>query len=343
MSNFEFKEIVNNEDFNPSIISGEVSFTQAGFYGDWQKSLGRKVRRFLVLSDKEAVAYFQLVKYPLLLSKNYLYIPYGPVVKDFSKDFLAEFKKELKKIAKEENAVFVRLDFTPKVEDKIIKSLFTKAPLFTYHSAYFQPRLEWFLKINKTDETLLTEMHKNGRYSVKFAEKKDIKVEIVTKDFEKYFEIFYSLMVGTAERNGFSLHSKKYYENIFKSLSKIENSFLSVARLEDKILVVDLVIVFGKVAHYVFSGSSSEERNRMPTYLAIWEAIREARKCGCEYYNFGGISSDDKTYKGWDGLTSFKKKFGGEEVRHSDFYDLILNPLWYYLYNFRKFVKKFGF
>ena len=40
-----------------------------------------------------------------------------------------------------------------------------------------------------------------------------------------------------------------------------------------------------------------------------------------------------------DSLTTFKKKFGGREIVHSDFYDVVVKPLWYRLYNFRKRVK----
>jgi len=81
MKPFELREIGDDENFNPSNLCADVPFTQASFYGNWQKSLGRTVRRFLVYRNKEIVAYFQLIKYPLLLGKSYFCIPYGPVIK----------------------------------------------------------------------------------------------------------------------------------------------------------------------------------------------------------------------------------------------------------------------
>ncbi len=340
MKNFEFQEIGNNELFDPSIICADTPFTQASFYGDWQKSLGRKTRRFLVYSDKEIVAYFQLINYPLLLGKSYFYIPYGPVTKDFSKDFFANLKKELIRIAKDDKAVFVRLDFTPPIANEILANFFTKAPFYTYHSAYFQPRSEWFLGLEKSEDELLKAMHEKTRYSIRLAEKKGIRAEIITQDFEKYFEIFYTLMAGAAKRNGFNLHQKNYYQNIFQNLSKIDNSYLSIASYNQKILAIDLVIVFGKIANYVFGGSSDEYRNFCPSYSAQWLAIRNAKKIGCENYNFGGIMTANKIYRGWDGLTRFKKGFSGKEINHSDFFDVVVSPFWYHLYNFRKRIKK---
>ena len=339
MKNFEFREIGNDENYDPSNLCENVPFTQASFYGDWQKSLGRPVKRFLVYADKEVVAYFLLIKYPLLLSKSYLYIPYGPVTKDFSEDFFVNLKQELKRIAKVENSVFVRLDFTPPATSNTLSKFFTKAPFYTYHSAYFQPRVEWFLSLEKSENELLMAMHEKTRYSIRLAERKEITAEIITGDFGKYFEIFYELMAGTAKRNGFSLHQKSYYENIFQNLHKI-NSYLSIARYGQKILAIDLIIIFSKTANYVFGGSSDEERNRMPTYLAQWKAICYAKQLNCAYYNFGGIATENKIYKGWDVLTIFKKKFGGKEIARSDFFDVVVNPFWYHLYNFRKRIKK---
>lgn len=339
MKNFEFREIGNNENYDPSNLCENVPFTQANFYGDWQKSLGRPVKRFLVYSGKEVVAYFLLITYPLLLGKSYSYIPHGPVTKDFSEDFFVNLKQELKRIAKVENSVFVRLDFTPPVTSDILSKFFTKAPLYTYHSAYFQPRAEWFLDLGKTENELLMAMHEKTRYSIRLAERKEITAEIVTSDFKKYFEIFHELMIETAKRNKFGLHPKNYYENIFRNLSKT-NSYLSIARYGEKILAIDLIIIFGKIANYVFGGSSNDERNRMPTYLAQWKAICYAKQLNCNYYNFGGISTENNIYKGWDGLTIFKKKFNGEEIIHSDFFDVVINPFWYHLYNFRKRLKE---
>src|SRR3989344_5851046 len=232
MKKFEFREI-GNENYDPSNLCENVPFTQASFYGDWQKSLGRTVKRFLTYSGNEVVAYVQLIKYPLLLGKSYFYIPYGPVTKDFSEDFFANLKQELKRIAKVENSVFVRLDFTPPATSEALSEFFTKAPLYTYHSAYFQPRVEWFLSLEKSENEILVAMHEKTRYSIRLAERKQITAEIVRGDFEKYFEIFYELMIETAKRNGFSLHQKSYYENIFQNLHKI-NSYLSIARYGQK-------------------------------------------------------------------------------------------------------------
>ncbi|HEY4495857.1 MAG TPA: peptidoglycan bridge formation glycyltransferase FemA/FemB family protein [Candidatus Paceibacterota bacterium] len=338
-----FRELDQSEPFDPLILNSKTPFTQAQFYGQWQTNLGREVKRFVVLSEGKKVAYFQLIKYPLFGQKSYFYIPYGPIIKDFSESLLKFIQTKLYTIARENNAIFVRLDFTPRAEDteakKLLARLFTKSLLPTYHSVYFQPRLEWFLDLRKTEDQLLKEMHKGTRYSIHLARRKGITTEIVTSDFEKYFEDFYELISGTAKRNRFNLHQKNYYQNIFNNL-RSDNAYLTIARSGEKILVIKLIICYGSIASCIFSGSSNDQRDLRPTYLVQWAAIAQAKKLGHNFYNFGGISSG-KIYPDWSGLTSFKKNFGGLEVRHSDFFDIIVQPLWYELYNFRKFIKNY--
>jgi len=337
---FQLTELAKNESFDLGGFYAEAAFTQADFYADWQRSLGRKVKRFTVKDGVETVAYFQMIKYPLLLGKSYFYVPYGPILKNNDESLLIFLKQEIKKISQAEKAVFTRLDFTPVITNEILNKVFTKSPLYTYHSSFFQPRTEWFLGLEKTETELLADMHKNHRYSIRVAEKEKVNVEIVIENFEKYFETFYELMAGTAERNNFKLHPKNYYKNIFQNLSKI-NAHLAVAKYNEKILVIDLVIIYRGVANYVFSGSSNEERDKMPTYLALWKSILQSKALGCKYYNFGGISAENRPEKSWEGLTAFKKKWGGQEISHSDFFDLVANPFLYHLYNLRKFLKSF--
>lgn len=338
MNTYTLHEIEKDDPFDPATLCEKTPFTQASFYGDWQTHLGRKVRRFLILREKKTVAYFQMVSYPLLLKKTYVYIPYGPITKDTSDEFFAFLKKKLKRLAKEENAVFVRLDITPLVPNKTLGTFFTSAPHYTYQSACFQPRTEWFLNIENSEEELLGDMHKKNRYAINAAERKEVVGEIVTENFMEYFDTFYSLLEETASRNHFHLHEKSYYQYIFEHPPK--DTYLSIAKFEDTILAIGLTVVFGKTANYIFAGSCDQERDRMPSYAVQWTAIRHAKNIGCSFYNFGGITTEDEHVKDWSGLTRFKKRFGGEEVRHSDFFDVVAQPVWYLLYTLRKLCKK---
>ena len=336
----------NETEDNPLLISKQTPFTQAWLYGEWQKMVGRKVRRFEVKKDPEIVGFFKIIKYPLLFSQSFLYIPHGPILKEvsyFGDEFLKTFHDKLLEIAKEEKAIFVRFDFFLPESNPMtggegganLSKFFKKVPEYAYHSSYFQPKFEWMLDLTKTEEEILSRMHPKNRYSIRLAGHRGIEVEITGENFKKYFSDFYRLLKETAKRGDFNLHPKNYYQNIFETLTS-NNAFLVVAKYGGKILLVNLILLFGNTAYFLFGGSSDEHKNLMFSHLAQWEAIKEAKTRGMAIYNFGGVQGGDSVYKNYEGISVFKKRFGGEIFEYSDSYDLILKPFWYLLYSLRK-------
>ena len=332
---FEMREIKNKEEYNPLLVSKNAPLTQTWFYGEWQEMMGRKVRRFEVKKDSEIIGFFQTIKYPLLFEQNFLYIPHGPILRQGYEgqavflDFLKEFYKKLFEIGKEEKAVFVRFDPFPKTEKSLLK-YFRKTPTSHCYSSFFQPKFEWILNLEKSEEKILSEMHPKTRYNINLATKRGIKTEIINETFSGYFNNFYKLLEETAKRDNFKLHPKIYYENIFGTLDS-NNAFLATAKYNSKVLAINLVLLFGGTAHFLFGGSSDEYKNLMAPHLAHWEVIKESRQRGFKTYNFGAVGPDK-----FGGISRFKKGFGGELIEYSDSYDLILKPFWHWLYNIRK-------
>jgi lipid II:glycine glycyltransferase (peptidoglycan interpeptide bridge formation enzyme) len=339
---YSFREVKNNLELEPFLAALRAPFTQSDIYAGWQTK--REVRQFVIEKDGGIEAFFQLIKFPLIFGKSYYYSPYGPVVKEYSTELLDFLRERLGQI-KEKDVVYIRLDFFPEIKDEKILShcqkLFYKVPAFLQKGSNFQPRQEWFLNIEKSETELLEAMHKNTRYSIRTAEKKGVQVKVIKENFSTYFPDFYRLIEITAKRNNFTLHPEEYYKNIFSNLDKNnEGGLLVVASFGEEILVIDLIIVFAGTANYVFSGSSSENRNLMPAYLAQWVSILEAKKLGCREYNFGGVNLNKKGIENnWAGLSDYKVKFGGHLVTHPGFYDIVWQPLWYLVYNLRKLIK----
>ena len=353
---FEIREIINKTEYNLLLISKQGPFTQSWFYGEWQKIMDRKVRRFEVKKNSEIIGFFQIIKYPLPFGQNLLYIPHGPILRlvrqSFSDGgsldeegvddiFLKEFRDKLLEIAKEENAILARFDlYLPSSNPPTggeggltINKYFKKVPDYAYSSAYFQPKYEWVLNIDKPENELLSSMHPKNRYNIRLAENKGVAIEIIENNFEKYFETFFSLLSETAKRDNFNLHPKAYYQNVFTTLEK-NNAFLIVARYGKKTLLVNLILLFGETAYFLFGGSSGEYKNLMSSHLAQWETIKEVKKRGFAVYNFGGVDGGEQ--KNLGGVSFFKKRFGGQLLEYSDSYDLVIKSFWYRLYNLRK-------
>lgn len=337
MDTFDLKEL--KHDDKPPF--SDIPLTQMPFYGSWQSANNRKVRRFVVTKNTLPIIYFQLIFYPLFGKMKYAHTPYGPVTEknEISIEGLLFLKKEIRCILKEEGAIFCRLDFNPVLDPKILSTIFKASPQFTYKGAYFQPRVEWALDITQSEQELLARMHQKTRYSINLAKRKDLKVEIIEEGIMERFNDFYNLMKETGERDRFHLHSKEYYENVFKISLKEKNAALVIVSFEGEVLVANLIIFYGDKAMYLYGSSSNHYRNLMPTYLAQWSAILYSKKRGAVEYNFGGIHTERFPNNAWKGITYFKKNFGGYEIIHSPFYDIVQKPFWYMIYSLRKMFK----
>ncbi len=328
----EFRKPVSKEEWNSLATSLEASFVQSFEYGDSQESVGRKIERRIVSKAGKDCGIIFLVFYRALGRYTFGYCPHGPV---FSKDcdVLKEVSLEIRKIAKENCAIFVRIESKNKRKES---GLFL-SPKFSALGASFQPSLDWVLKIDKPEEKLLFEMDQNARYSIKLALKNEVNAELSNPSNDQV-EILVKLMEETSKRNNFNLHDKKYYDSIFKSLNE-KNSFFVTTRKDGVVISSALVLIFGKEALYLFGGSSSLDRKVSASYLGQWTAIQEAKKRGVEKYNFGAVSDEKGFPQDFKGITMFKKKFGGEYFYHGDFYDIVLNKSLNALFLLRKFLK----
>jgi lipid II:glycine glycyltransferase (peptidoglycan interpeptide bridge formation enzyme) len=116
---------------------------------------------------------------------------------------------------------------------------------------------------------------------------------------------------------------------------------LLVAEYEGKPLAALFVARNGNRAYYLYGASTDTERNRMPTYLLQWEAMKWAKVRGCEEYDLWGVPDEDEStlethfetrHDGLWGVYRFKRGFGGEVKRAVQAMDRVYNPLLYWAY-----------
>jgi len=101
--------------------------------------------------------------------------------------------------------------------------------------------------------------------------------------------------------------------------------------------IASALIIFTKSTAFYHQGATTHAK--VPgSHLLQWEAIKEAKKRGCQYYNFWGIHQPGRTPKNWDGLSLFKQGFGGEQIDYLTTQDLILSPKYYLTYWYEKYL-----
>ncbi|MFC1612796.1 lipid II:glycine glycyltransferase FemX [Patescibacteria group bacterium] len=348
-------EITDKNKWNELVASQKnAQFLQSWEWGEFHKKMGRKVWRVVV---DGVVA--QIIKYSLPFGQNYLYCPRGPGVNPKSKVHPSDehgarspkswniFLKKIKELAKEEKSMFVRVELSAESDENDLR--------IGRRVKSVQPENDWVLDLKKNKEELLAGMHHKTRYNIMLAKKKGVKIRLANNnnDFEKFWE----LISNTYNRKNINTHTKEYYNGILggntnEHESKNESTRIGeggasvfcvdgdvklwVAEYEGKIIASNMVSYFGDTATYMHGGSDYENRNLMATYLLQWQIIQDAIEKQYKYYNFGGV----ETQKGeWQGITRFKKGFGGFEAHYAGTYDVILRKIWYNMYKVVKGLK----
>ena len=273
-------------------------FLQSKEWAEFQKSLNRKI--FFI--EKNLI-----IKMSLPLGLSYLYCPKGP------NDANDEFINKIKKIAREERAIFLRIEPPTEPPKEFIKT------------KNIQPACTQILDISKPESELLSAMHEKTRYNIRLAERKGI---IITNEelgiTNKKFNEFYTLLEKTSARQKIKLHSKEYY----KKLATFNKIF--VAYHEDKPIAAAMVNFYNDTATYLHGGSDEQYKNLMAPHLLHWEIIKYAKAKGFNFYDWWGVTSDPN--HDWAGISRFKKGFGGSEICAPGAYDFPIDKFWYWMY-----------
>lgn len=199
-----------------------------------------------------------------------------------------------------------------------------------------QPPRTIIINIKNGEEEILARMKQKTRYNIRLAEKKGVTVhawdDIVS---------FHKMMLTTGGRDGFGVHSLEYYKCAYELFHPAGMCELLVAEYEGKPLAALFVARNGNRAYYLYGASTNEGRNRMPTYLLQWEAMKWAKARGCAEYDLWGVPDEDEAtleanfetrHDGLWGVYRFKRGFGGELKRAVQAMDRVYNPLLYWVY-----------
>lgn len=343
--------------------SPDGGFLQSVYWRKFQESVGRKIYNISETSkDGRPVAFANIITHNLPIAGNYFYLPRGPIIENFKfqighttpfakgkslpnfksppkadqplaenpNDKIQKFLNDLISLARENNAGWIRVEPADAETLDLIKDSLQKDIRIEKASVDMQPREILILDISRGEEEILAGMKQKTRYNIKLAEKKGMK--IYNSREEKYIDEFCCLVKITAKRDGITAHPEEYYRKMFEVIPS-EILKLYVAEYEGKIIVANLVLFFGEMTTYMHGASDNMHRDVMAPYLLQWRQILDAKKAGCEKYDFGGVKTE-KLDNSWAGITKFKTGFAPETkpVQFPGCYDIILKPTKYNLY-----------
>jgi len=301
-------ELAKNQQEWTSFLEQQVK--TASFLQSWQWGEQRNdTVRIVIKNDNNQVVFICLM-FPekILANKNhYLYAPFGPIWLETlnsneKKSVLNYFFEKLESVINIKNPAFILFDnnLEDNQENQNIFENCINSPLRLQVGASF------IIPINGSEEEILAKMHTKTRYNIRLAEKKG--VEILWDQSGQYFDEWFIIMKSTAERNKIRLLSKNHYKKLLDK--KILT--LILAKFENKIIAGNLLSLIPPTAVYVHGGMDYQHHNLMAPFLLQWQSILEAKKQGCQRFDFWGVNYQNKNPQ-WAGITRFKLGFNEEE------------------------------
>ncbi|MBT3189933.1 MAG: peptidoglycan bridge formation glycyltransferase FemA/FemB family protein [Anaerolineae bacterium] len=306
-----------------------VHILQTEEWGKLKSSFGWKAKRVQV-----GTLWVQILFRKLPLGFTIAYLP-KPARRLFGKN--AKLGAEVDRVCKENKAIFLKVEPDEwEAEDQLDYKLDgwrIGDPI--------QPPRTIVIDLRGTEEEILARMKQKTRYNIRLAGRKGVTVRAWDD-----VDAFYEMMQTTGGRDGFGVHTKEYYQRAYKLfvMSGANGAAeLLVAEYEGKPLAAVMVFISGNRSWYMYGGSNNEERNKMPTYLIQWEAMRWAKERGAALYDLYGVPDKDEEHlekhftgtqrnEGLWGVYRFKRGFGGEVKRAAQALDRVYKPFLYALY-----------
>ncbi|MEK7571309.1 MAG: peptidoglycan bridge formation glycyltransferase FemA/FemB family protein [Patescibacteria group bacterium] len=325
MNNIAYKPVASESEWEEFLsLHEEANFLQSWYFGEFHKRLGKHIQRTGFYKKDRLIGVMLSVVEPARRGR-YLTVAGGPILDWQDTSLVDTVFKTMKAIAEEENCVFVRV--RPQLlENEFSIDLF-KRKGFNNATMHLTAELTSRLAIEKSEEELLVQMRKATRYEIKKAIKEGIKIKTTTNP--KDVKAFYDIQLATAKRQHFVPFSYKFFLEQFSVFFQAKRALMYEAYLEKTLLAQAFIIFYGKEAVYHYGTGTEVGRKHPGAYLIQWEAIKEAKKRGMQWYNFWGIAPVNEPQHRFSGVSVFKRGFAGEDTQYLHAQDLVINKLRY--------------
>jgi lipid II:glycine glycyltransferase (peptidoglycan interpeptide bridge formation enzyme) len=319
--------------------------------GKSYKSYGSDQLDQLDLLDQSDIKAAALVLKRAVLARGFaarlcvLYAPKGPLMDWENESLRTRVLNDLQSFAKKQGAVFLKLDpdvllgtGEPNSAGEIIHNggqvvaSVLKRRGWKFSSDQIQFRNTVIVDLSASEEEMLARMKQKTRYNVRLAEKKGVTVRVGTRDD---LPMLYKMYAETSVRDGFVIRDEGYYRTVWTTFMSASEPACEplIAEVDREPVAAIFLFYFAGRAYYVYGMSKNIHREKMPTYLLQWEAMKRAKNRGCKNYDLWGAPEIFGESDSMWGVYRFKEGLGGDVVRTLGAWDFAPNALWYKLYS----------
>jgi peptidoglycan pentaglycine glycine transferase (the first glycine) len=275
--------------------------------------------------------------------RRVLYAPRGPVLDWRAEGPAEQILHELNALAEQAGVLQIKIDpdlpigygapDSPEAEeDPVGHAVLARLPAlgFCPSPEQVQFRNTFLLDLRPQEDYLLAAMKQKTRYNLRLAERHGVHVRAAGTDD---LPMLYRMYAETSVRDGFVIRSPEYYQDVWGRFILAGLAQPLVAEVEGEAVAALVLYRFGARAWYLYGMSRDVHRDRMPSYLLQWEAIRRSKAAGCTHYDLWGAPDRlDSADPMW-GVFRFKEGLGGRLVRTLGAWDATRHPVEYRLYH----------
>lgn len=213
-------------------------------------------------------------------------------------------------IAKKHKALLVKLEINIEMSDPRVPQIREDLAKNEYHASRyaFCPTKTICLDLAPREDVLLARSSSDVRRYLRKG-----------RESEAYFRFdgtlrdFYPLLVSAGKQKGYGVARWDDFLSQWGSFG--DDMKLVLAYQNGTLIGGSMTLCRGSTAHGMFMAVKKGASPKTLSYSLLWESILVAKRAGCETLDFDGIYDPRfRAHKTWQGLTAFKKKFGGREV-----------------------------
>ena len=235
-----------------------------------------------------------------------LYAPKGPLLDWSNESLRTRVLNDLQAFAKKQGAIFLKIDpdvvlgrGIPNSEGDVPENSGQAADAeltrrgWVYSSDQIQFRNTVLIDLSAPEEEMLARMKPKTRYNIRLSEKKGVSVRVGTLGD---LPMLYKMYAETSVRDGFVIRDENYYMTVWKLFMQDQSSTFDfrpltiplVAEVDGEPVAAIFLFMFAGRAYYVYGMSRNLHREKMPTYLLQWDAMKRAKASGCSAYDLWG-------------------------------------------------------
>lgn len=303
-------------------------------WGEIKKRYGNKIYRLGVFDSQK-----RLVKGYLFTLHN---LPLGKSIINFARGEWPEpdILKFLYQKTKHLNCLFTKLEPSVLIDEagkyKIpllnrcwsqnnLNYVLSNSRIFAQHT--------FIVDLGFSEIELFSFMKSKTRYNIRLAEKKGVQVKDES-DNPQAFELFFRLYQETIKRQNYLGHDYNYHKVVWETMLKAKMAKILVAYYEKTPIAAYQLFYFKNTAYYLYGGTSHKYKEVMASNLLMWEAIRQAKEAGYQYFDlWGALEKDYNPKHAWAGFHRFKEGYGGIHQSYLPTIDVVFKPIEYKVFS----------